>query len=232
MNTATKNPISEAQLNANRANAQSSTGPRSTTGKAAIALNAVKAGLTGATVVLPNEDANKYRAYIAEYEAEFQPAGVQERDLVQSLADLRWRLNRIPALEAALDSHARAKFFEKFSECAEQEREFRLDVDVYNENAKKLHNIHLHEARLARRYEKELVVLRALQQERKAKEAKAAQAAAEAKSQPTAPAQTTTAAAAAGSSENGFEFANRSAAQADSSASATETPEGTAKQAA
>ncbi len=45
--------VSDAQLAANRANAQLSTGPRSQTGLTASALNAVKTGLTGRTVLLP-----------------------------------------------------------------------------------------------------------------------------------------------------------------------------------
>src|SRR6185437_6194490 len=43
-------PISEAQLAANRANSQLSTGPTSEAGKAKSSLNAVKTGLTGRTV--------------------------------------------------------------------------------------------------------------------------------------------------------------------------------------
>jgi len=38
------NPISDAQLAANRANAQSSTGPKSETGRAHSALNSLKTG--------------------------------------------------------------------------------------------------------------------------------------------------------------------------------------------
>jgi hypothetical protein len=48
---------SEASINANRANAQSSTGPTSATGKAKASLNALKTGPTGVTVLLPSDDA-------------------------------------------------------------------------------------------------------------------------------------------------------------------------------
>src|SRR5882757_3801626 len=47
---------SEACLEANRANAQLSTGPRSENGKAKSSLNAVKTALTGSTVLLPADD--------------------------------------------------------------------------------------------------------------------------------------------------------------------------------
>ena len=46
----------EAQIEANRANAQKSTGPRTPEGKATVAQNAVKHGLLARTAVLHGED--------------------------------------------------------------------------------------------------------------------------------------------------------------------------------
>ena len=227
------NTISDAQLAANRANATHSTGPRSSTGKRIVSLNAVKTGLTGNTVMLPFEDAVRYRAHIEEYAAEFQPVGIQERDLVQSIADLRWRLNRIPGLEAYLNSHALTLCANAYPDRPEAEASFLVEVAVFNMNEKKLHNIHLHEARLARRREKELAELRALQQERKAREAEARKKEEEAKkaaaAQPQPPAEVKTAAA---SSQNGFEFTNEAATPANPSTPTANTPEVVKKTAA
>lgn len=86
---ARKAAVSEAQP---AANAQLSTGPVSQTGQRISSLNAVKTGLTGRTVLLSSDDAEMYRRY----EAEYQPTGLRECELVQSLADTQWRLNRIP----------------------------------------------------------------------------------------------------------------------------------------
>ena len=80
-----KSSLSDAQLAANRANAQHSTGPTSAEGKATVCLNAVKTGLTGRTVLLPSEDAAPYQALLREYEKSLQPVGVEERALVQSM---------------------------------------------------------------------------------------------------------------------------------------------------
>ena len=52
--------ISERQLNANRRNAQFSTGPRTPEGRAAVAHNALRHGLTSQTAVLPNEDPEEF----------------------------------------------------------------------------------------------------------------------------------------------------------------------------
>jgi hypothetical protein len=164
---------SPAQLAANRANATHSTGPTTPGGKLLVSLNAVKTGLTGSAVVLPAEDAELYRIHIAGYEREFQPVGIQERELVQSLADIRWRLNRIPALEAALDTNARAVCIARLANLPAAARSSLLTAEVYDMNEKKLRNIHLHENRLARRREKELAELHVLQRERKAREAEA-----------------------------------------------------------
>ena len=134
MNTNT----SAAQLAANRANAQHSTGPRTITGRSRISLNAVKTGLTGETVVLSEEEGERYRALLGKYQNEFQPVGVRESELVQSLIDLRWRLNRIPGLEAALNTYARNLVMDKYAEMDKTAREFFLTVDVYEQNEKKL----------------------------------------------------------------------------------------------
>ena len=48
--------VSTVQLQANRANAQLSTGPKSLDGKATACLNAVKTGLTGRTVLLHTDE--------------------------------------------------------------------------------------------------------------------------------------------------------------------------------
>ena len=93
--------ISAAQLAANQANAQLSTGPRTATGLAKSSLNAVKSALTGRTVLLPTDDGEEYAALIADFQSEFNPVGQLERELVQIIVDCYWRLRRIQELEYA-----------------------------------------------------------------------------------------------------------------------------------
>jgi hypothetical protein len=198
------------RIEANRANAQLSTGPRTEEGKAKVSLNAVKTGLTGCTVVLPSDDAALYHAHIAAYQKEFQPVGPEESALVQSLADIRWRLNRTPGLEMAIYTRGRGEFASLYSGRPEEIRAM-IDLETYLKYEKQLRNLHLQESRLARRREKELAELRTLQQQRKSAEAEKAKAAA-AQTKTTAP-------------ENGFEYSNAPADPQNPAEPAIETPE-------
>ena len=54
-----------AQITANRANAQTSTGPRCAEGKSASRFNALKHGIDAASIVIPGEDRAVYEALAA-----------------------------------------------------------------------------------------------------------------------------------------------------------------------
>jgi hypothetical protein len=162
---------SEARLAANQANAHLSTGPRTEEGKAISSLNAVKTGLTGRTVLLPSDDAEAYRRHVTAYESEYRPVGLRETELVQSLADTQWRLQRIPGLEIAIYARGRQEFADSYSEYDDVAlRTSLIDLDVHLKYEKQLRNLQLQESRLQRRYEKEMAELRRLQQERRATE--------------------------------------------------------------
>jgi hypothetical protein len=86
-------PLSEAQLNANRANAQASTGPRTEEGKQRSRLNALRHGITAKVIVMTEEEMEAYQTFSNGLLAEWQPQGATEKILVQALADTHWRLN-------------------------------------------------------------------------------------------------------------------------------------------
>ena len=156
-----------------------STGPRTETGKRNSSLNAVKTGLTGATVLLPTDDAAEYQRHIAAYEEEFQPVGLEESELVQSLADIAWRLRRIPALEMAIYARGRVEFADQFEDKKDTGvRRSLIELHTHLAYEKQLRNLHIQEARLVRRREKETAELRRLQREREQKEAQAQETAA------------------------------------------------------
>ena len=135
-------------------------------GKAASSLNALKTGLTGVTVLLPSDDLAAYQSHILSYEKLLKPIGSEENALVQSIADIRWRLNRIPALEMALLTIGHR-------ELAATNEDFNcpnltpiLEMEIRRAYVKDFRNLQLQEARLARRREKEMAELQALQAER------------------------------------------------------------------
>ncbi len=156
--------LQRAQIN--RANALHSTGPITHEGRAISSLNAVKTGLTGRTVLLHNDDADVYRQHLAAYAKEYQPAGLREQELVQSLADTQWRLQRIPGLEMAIYAHGRAEN-QEYCALHGTTGTSLIELGTFLKYEKQLKNLQLQESRLQRRYEKEMAELRSLQKERK-----------------------------------------------------------------
>lgn len=90
----------EAQVRANRLNAQRSTGPRTEAGKAVVAQNAVRHGLLAEKTVISGEDAGQFESYRAMLLAELHPAGAMETILVERIVGLAWRLRRADRLQA------------------------------------------------------------------------------------------------------------------------------------
>jgi hypothetical protein len=94
--------MSTAQLAANRANAQKSTGPRSAEGKAASRFNALKHGMDAASIVIPGEDPAAYEAISDEYHREFDPHTALEQYHVDTLIRSDWQKRRLQRTEAKL----------------------------------------------------------------------------------------------------------------------------------
>ena len=170
--------ISPARLAANRANAALSTGPRTPEGKAHSSTNALKTALTGRSVLLPSDAAAAYEQYVERFVREFQPVGVRECELVQSIADTNWRLRRIPTLEFALYARGRTEFAEKFAAEPAASQPAMIELETYLVYEKQFRNLQLQETRLRRQRDKDLADLRAAQQERHQQEAKELAAAA------------------------------------------------------
>jgi len=157
---------SAARVTANRANSQLSTGPKTPEGKAKSSLNAVKSALTGRTVLLSSDDAALYERHVARFASQFNPVGERETELVQSLADTQWRLNRIPSLEMGIYALARLNFKNMFQEEQPDVREALIQAHTFITQQKQLNNLSIQESRLRRYYQKDLAELRQLQQAR------------------------------------------------------------------
>jgi hypothetical protein len=90
------------QIEANRRNAQLSTGPVTEEGKKRSRQNAVRHGLTAETVIDALEDAQDYAAFEMAVTADYDAQSAVERELVLRLASLLWRLRRATAIESGL----------------------------------------------------------------------------------------------------------------------------------
>jgi len=93
--------VSMKQREANRHNAQRSTGPKTVEGKNAIRWNALKHGLLANAVVLPQEDRAEYERLWAGLAESLQPVGMLEALLVEEIASIYWRRRRAVRAEAA-----------------------------------------------------------------------------------------------------------------------------------
>jgi hypothetical protein len=90
------------QIETNRRNARKSTGPITPEGKQRSRCNAVRHGLTAATVIGELEDAEDYQAFEATIIADYDAQSAVERELVLRLASLLWRLRRATTIETGL----------------------------------------------------------------------------------------------------------------------------------
>ena len=160
---------SPEQLAANRNNAQKSTGPTSSEGKARVSHNAVKTGLTGRTVLLPTDDAAAYEAHIARIFAQFSPETDEEKRLTESIVNTLWRLERIPTLEAGIYALGRREFASEFSdEQDEAVRKALIEAKIFLTYRRDLNNLSIQQSRLLRQHEKEQTELKRLITERRA----------------------------------------------------------------
>ena len=91
--------LSPARLDANRANARKSTGPRTEQGKARSRLNALTHGLTATIPVLPGEDADALANRRAAWTEALQPRDAVELYLVETAVAASWALDRARRLE-------------------------------------------------------------------------------------------------------------------------------------
>src|SRR5690349_9799457 len=144
-------PSSNRQA-ANIQNSQHSTGPKTEDGKSRVVLNGLSHGLTGQTVVLPSDDLAAYNKFTQQFHDELKPSGVLESQLVQTISDTYWRLNRVTSMENSL--------FSLSIDDQPNQGPTPEDVDV-------LAKLSLYESRLNRKLEKAKAELKQLQQERK-----------------------------------------------------------------
>ena len=93
---------SQSQIDANRRNAQKSTGPRTPQGKDRSSRNSLIHGLTAKKHFLPDEDPADLADLLERFRAEWRPATETQESLVERMAAAHWRLRHFVALEAGI----------------------------------------------------------------------------------------------------------------------------------
>jgi hypothetical protein len=150
------------RIQINRANAQHSTGPKTPDGKKHSSLNALRHGLTGQIVVMPTEDLEAYQLHLKSFTDEYHPQGATEANLVQSLADTSWRLNRVAALETNLLTLG-LTHTTPLVRAPQEIRDAMTIAAALDSQCKALSNLSMHSQRLSRQFERTVAQLRAIQ---------------------------------------------------------------------
>jgi len=90
------------QISANQKNAGESTGPQTENGKGVSSRNALKYGLHSQLLVLPDESHEEFQLLCSALQEYFQPVEIVEKELVNRMANLFWRLQRTNRIETSI----------------------------------------------------------------------------------------------------------------------------------
>ena len=105
------------QLEANRLNAQKSTGPRSPEGKAVIRMNALKSGIDAQSTIIRGENPADLEALTNEYLEAHSPVTPQERFYVDILIRCDWHMRRLTRADSQLWEYRFQDFFRMPEDC-------------------------------------------------------------------------------------------------------------------
>jgi hypothetical protein len=157
----------QKQIDANRKNAQRSTGPVTELDKGVAKFNALKHGMTASTAVLPYEDAHSYAELRESFVGTYNPANAVEAALVETVANSYWRLLRIRRVETAVIDMGIRGLKKKYDASLEP----RFDDDqamavVLNDDEDPLLRVERHQTRIERCYFQAIETLRKVQKER------------------------------------------------------------------
>jgi hypothetical protein len=138
---------SAAQITANQANAQHSTGPVTPEGKARVSQNALRHGLTAKHLVIRDDEREDFHSLQQALLTELAPQGPIETITFHELIHAAWNLQRFRRIETELSSAGPGDF-------------------ASNENSAALDRLTRYQARAQRAYYRALAELRTLQTNR------------------------------------------------------------------
>jgi len=152
--------LSYQQIEANRANAQHSTGPRTAEGKARSSRNAYKYGLRECEL-FPDEDAEEYAALAESLYEEYDPQTAMEEIVLANLISYAWRMQRVRRIEALRYQENLARVEEGF-----RGEEHAASRAFFWQEGKDFAMLQRYEAAMQRGFKNALAQLEALQKAR------------------------------------------------------------------
>jgi hypothetical protein len=165
---------SPAQLTANVANAQKSSGPKTEKGKHRTRLNAYRHGLTGQICLLTADEHEAFNQHCTGIRESLAPVGALELDLAQSIAEDRWRLKRARAIETGIFALGHLGHLGALA-TSDRDDPAQLPIDealsrarTWVDKSENFQLLALYEQRIHRAIEKSMAQLRTLRAERQA----------------------------------------------------------------
>ena len=156
---------SEAQLAANRANAQKSTGPKDTS---KTKFNGIRHGLTATHSLLPWEHKEDLEAIQEGFEQRFEPTDLFERLTIKNAAEAYWRRERSLRIESNIFQTAANAEYQKTKAEPGELHAGHLEAIAFMRGQREFANYRRYDAHLQRAYEKALAECEKLASLRKA----------------------------------------------------------------
>jgi hypothetical protein len=159
---------SDAQLNANRENAKFSHGALTPETKKICSMNAVKHGLCAQSLILAKEDVAAYEKSVAIVFDHYQPKTDMEKLIIQEVADLTWKLLRVPVVESGIFAKGRLENQYLFGPdiVDPAERHIIVEGEIQHTYSRALANLTLQQSRSQRMLEKKIAAFEELRHAR------------------------------------------------------------------
>lgn len=153
----------DKQIEANRANARKSTGPKTPAGKARACLNGLRHRLLAKSYLIAGEDTEAFTHFVEAFHSEFNPQTASETAMVNGMATARWRLIRVANLEAVQIDQEAARLNQQAGSFAERSANAHRQAVAASRSIEILGRA---EARLQRQFESNYDRLQILQTKR------------------------------------------------------------------
>jgi hypothetical protein len=149
-----------------RENGAKAAGTKTPEGIQKSAMNAVRHGLTGKTLVLCNESQAQFDALTQRYIRKFQPQDEVDMELIDDLVAARWRLQRVRLMQAAaldLEMDRQADEIEASFVNIDEPTRATLALTKLANTEKTLQLLHRYETTYTRQYHRTLKLLESRQ---------------------------------------------------------------------